>query len=184
MTNGRGKEETGVQEDGNEQLTSNGRPLRSSRGRAVNGTDGHLDGSNPIDEMDEESDAPSSGDEWNGGDDNANEDVDDDKISEDESADEQPSLVVQLRYPKGKVSSSPIPPGENDPSTDTKIPETKPTEQMEPVVKPPDTVPAVGEMELDNVPEKPVSPPDPSTAIATNGVEATQNASASGETVL
>ncbi|KAJ9196383.1 hypothetical protein DTO164E3_5884 [Paecilomyces variotii] len=65
------------------------------------------------DEMDEGSDGASSGNEWQGGDDEEEEDHefdgDDENLSQDELAngEENPSLVVQLRYGKGKKLSSP-----------------------------------------------------------------------------
>lgn len=173
MTNDRDKEETAVAENGNGELTSNGRPQRSNRGRQANGA-GHIDGYNSVDEMDEESDAASSGNEWEGGDDDANDDDDDDdaKISGDESEEaDHPSLVVQLRYPKGKIASSPIPPEENNEApTDVNASESKPLEQEGSPTKPSGSIPADGEMEVDRVPEEPAPLPDTKTAIATNGV--------------
>lgn len=88
----------------------------------------HIDGYNELDEMEDESDAPSSGHEWDSGiedeaDDHADDDDDDDdqlEMSDDSdvmsqensSADEMGgrsrSLVVSLRY--SKIDSSPIPP--------------------------------------------------------------------------
>lgn len=171
MTNDREREESAVDENENWELASDGRPQRSNRGPQVNGEE--IDGRNPIDEMDEEeSEAASSGDEWNGGDVEANDDSND-KISGDESEVEQPSLVVQLRYPKGKIPSSPIPTEENVPSAHIEVSESKPTEHNEFLTKPPDSVPADGKMEIDHAPEQPAPPADTGTTIATNGARET-----------
>ncbi|KAL1876618.1 hypothetical protein Plec18167_005025 [Paecilomyces lecythidis] len=65
------------------------------------------------DDMDEGSDGASSGNEWQGGDEEEEEDHefdgDDESLSQDELAngEENPSLVVQLRYGKGKKLGSP-----------------------------------------------------------------------------
>jgi hypothetical protein len=61
--------------------------------------------------MDDESEAESSGDEWDGGDEDANDFVDEDEMSQDNSVTEDEidaprSLVVQLRYGKGKKAES------------------------------------------------------------------------------
>ena len=73
----------------------------------------HIEGYNALDEMEDESDASSSGAEWDGGDDEevdekvAEEEESDVEMSEDVSADDdetgnmaQQSLVVSLRYQK------------------------------------------------------------------------------------
>ncbi|PGH15762.1 hypothetical protein AJ79_02142 [Helicocarpus griseus UAMH5409] len=97
-----------------EQPVSNGRPQRARVSRQANGTGNHISGYNEVDEMDEESDAASSGNEWEGGDeDNDYGDEDEDEEMSDDSGldDGHQSLVVQLRYGKGKqpLSSSPQP---------------------------------------------------------------------------
>ena len=91
----------------------------------------HIDGYNALDEMDDESDAPSSGNGWDSGvEDEADDQADDDDEDEDEDEDEEPemtdnndgltqeqasedgddgrslSLVVSLRY--SKTGSSPL----------------------------------------------------------------------------
>jgi hypothetical protein len=95
-------------------------PMGRTRSRGVvpkpqtNGKRKHIDGYNEVDDMDDESEASMSGEEWNGGDDD---DEVDDNIVDDEddedadrsdsagTADEEdelskPSLLVSLRYPK------------------------------------------------------------------------------------
>lgn len=87
------------------------RPQRSTRGQA----NGYATGNrNLVDEMDDESDAASSGNEWKGDEEYQNEfeGDDEDESSEDESVidgehGDNPSLVVQLRYGKGRKSNSP-----------------------------------------------------------------------------
>ncbi|KAL1968995.1 hypothetical protein VTN77DRAFT_829 [Rasamsonia byssochlamydoides] len=86
-----------------------GRPRRSTRGR-VNGYGNR----NYVDEMDDESEAASSGNELKGDEEYQNEfeGDDEDESSEDESMmdgeeGDPPSLVVQLRYGKGRKSNSP-----------------------------------------------------------------------------
>lgn len=80
-----------------------GRPQRGTRGQA----NGHV--KTYVDEMGDESDASSSGNEWKG-DDEEEDDIEpseDEPMLEDEG--ETPSLVVQLRYGKGpERSSSPL----------------------------------------------------------------------------
>jgi len=96
-----------------------GRPQRNTRGR----TNGWAKGSsNYVDEMDEESDAASSGNEWKGGDDeyqNEFEGDDEEESSQNESMvgggeAANPSLVVQLRYGKGRKASGQEILGEGD----------------------------------------------------------------------
>ena len=75
----------------------------------------HIDGYNALDEMDDESDATSSGNEWDGrdddevddnlGDDDEDEDMSDDDMEPDD--DSKQSLLVSLRYQKGKESTTP-----------------------------------------------------------------------------
>ncbi|GAB1200615.1 hypothetical protein APSETT444_009989 [Aspergillus pseudonomiae] len=84
-----------------------GRPQRTRSTRA-NGYTGY----NVDDELDESDEGHSSGKEWQGGEeeeDNDFEGDDEEELSGDESIvnGENPSLVVQLRYGKGKVPSSP-----------------------------------------------------------------------------
>ena len=86
----------------------------------------HIDGYNALDEMDDESDAPSSGNEWDSGaedepDDQADDDDEEDEVemsdennyiaqqegSEDEVDERSHSLVVSLRY--SRIESSPLP---------------------------------------------------------------------------
>ena len=84
-----------------------GRPQRTRPTRANGYTDYNVD-----DDMDESDEGHSSGKEWQGGEeeeDNDFEGDDEEELSGDESIvnGENPSLVVQLRYGKGKVPSSP-----------------------------------------------------------------------------
>ena len=99
-----------------EQPVSTGRARRSASGTGVQGGRKgreHIPGYNQVDEMDDESDATSSGGEWEGGDDDVDEkviddeddddaDMSDDEVSVDEEDEEidvgKPSLVVSLRY--------------------------------------------------------------------------------------
>ncbi|KAE8146169.1 hypothetical protein BDV25DRAFT_55241 [Aspergillus avenaceus] len=93
-----------------------GRPQRTRSTRA-NGSGGYID-DEVYDDMDESEEANSSGKEWQGGgeeeDDNDFEGDDEEEMSGDESIvhGENPSLVVQLRYGKGKAPSSPNDPGD------------------------------------------------------------------------
>ena len=112
-----------VQEDGGEGLgLSNG---TSRRTRTSGGSNGwtqprnHIEGYNSIDEMDDEPDAASSGDDYDAADGEDNFGDEDEEMSEGQSMDEEdmdirPSLVVQLRYGKGnqaaKQESYPSPP--------------------------------------------------------------------------
>jgi len=97
-----------------EQPVTNGRAQRSRATTRTNGwtaSGSHIEGYNEVDEMDEESEAESSGNEWDGGDEDANDFVDDDEMSHGNSSTEdefgaQQSLVVQLRYGKGKKADS------------------------------------------------------------------------------
>ncbi|KAI1907010.1 hypothetical protein LOZ61_006373 [Ophidiomyces ophidiicola] len=87
----------------------NGRPQRSTR---LNGlTPGNNDDYNSVDavEEDDEPDAASSGQEWEGGDENSVDEDDDmsDAASLDEDDTVRPSLVVQLRYNKDKAPPNP-----------------------------------------------------------------------------
>lgn len=126
--------EEGEREGEGEQPVSNGRRRqRSGLGRLSNGTGSHIEGYNEVDEMDEESDAASSGNEWNGGnEDNDYGDVDEEMSDVESSPGDgygagQQSLVVQLRYGKAKQglgSSSPA------------APDTHPTASKAPSVQP------------------------------------------------
>ena len=96
-------------------------PQRPTHGRATRGANNavdswpkgrkHIETYNSLDEMDDEDDATS----WDGGDeeedvpDQMDVDDDEDEPSEDASDDEeeQKSLVVHLKYPKGKFSAQP-----------------------------------------------------------------------------
>lgn len=109
-----------------EQHVSTGRTRRSASGTGVQGGRKgreHIPGYNQVDEMDDESDATSSGGEWDGGDDDVDEKVVDDEddddadMSDDEGSaaeDEEdepvyigkPSLVVSLRYHADKPNES------------------------------------------------------------------------------
>ena len=187
MTNGRDKEQAATAENGNEHSITNGRPQRSNRGRLANGAGNHIEGYNSLDEMDEESDAASSGNEWDGGDDDdANDNGDDDdKMSEDEDDEglDQPSLVVQLRYPKGKVASSPIPPEGTNDSDSTKIPEPEPLEKERAFpTRPAAPGPTVDSgMEVDQVPEEPPSLPETKAPVDTNGIPKDQHIPSTNE---
>lgn len=90
---------------------------RSLRSRAAARTNGYR--VDYGDEMEDESEgAPSSGNEWQAGDEEDEDDLENDELSgEDESdlegeQEKHPSLVVQLRYGKGKKLSSPNVPSE------------------------------------------------------------------------
>ena len=130
---------------GNEQPVAAGRSRRSVRDNGTNmKTRGrrrnHIEGYNALDEMDEESDASSSGGDWDGADEDEaddhvadeeeEEDVDmsDDGTSvvdeeeEDDDHTRQRSLVVSLRYQK--KSASPYPSGSNANGSHSKINET------------------------------------------------------------
>jgi hypothetical protein len=186
MTNGRDKELANAAENGNEQSIANGRPQRSSR--LANGSGAHIDDFNLLDEMDEESDAASSGNEWDGGDEvDADDDADDDdKMSEDEDdLDlEQPSLVVQLRYPKGKVASSPVPPEGADDSGPPKAPEPEPLDKERAFpTRPAVPAPIDSAIEVDQVPKEPPSLPEIKAPVAANGLTtAVQHIPATNET--
>jgi hypothetical protein len=97
---------TGLQNGDNDE----GRPQRSTRGQ-VNGY--ATENQNFVDEMDDEAEAASSGNEWKGDEEFQNEfEGDDENESEGESMvdgeeGDNPSLVVQLRYSKGGKSDSP-----------------------------------------------------------------------------
>ncbi|EEH36108.2 hypothetical protein PAAG_00431 [Paracoccidioides lutzii Pb01] len=104
----------------------NGRAHRNRAGRLINGAGSHIAGYNAVDEMDEESEAVSSGDERNGGDedkdygdgdedmsdgdgesstgdgDGGEDDFDVVESGDGDGAGRNQSLVVQLRYGKGK----------------------------------------------------------------------------------
>ena len=79
----------------------------------------HIDGYNSLDELEDESDAISSGNEWDGGDDDDDDDEklgdddEDEEMSEDEietddnGGSSKQSLLVSLRYQKGKGSTTP-----------------------------------------------------------------------------
>lgn len=90
---------TGQRDDEAEDEEDTGRPQRSRTTRA-NGYAGY--------DVEDESEAQSSGNEWQGGDDDEENDFegdDEEEASGDESVmnGENPSLVVQLRYSKGKT---------------------------------------------------------------------------------
>ncbi|OXV06550.1 hypothetical protein Egran_05683 [Elaphomyces granulatus] len=95
-----------------------GRPQRNTRGRANGWT---KESFNYVDEMDEESEAASSGNEWKGGDDEYRNEFEGD--DEEESSQEEPmlggeaanpSLVVQLRYGKGRKANGQKIPGKGE----------------------------------------------------------------------
>jgi len=103
-----------VRSDGSEE------PQRPAHGRATRGANNtvdswpkggkHIETYNSLDEMDDEDDATS----WDGGDDEEEVpeqmDIDDDEDDSGENAsedEEQRSLVVHLKYPKGRFSSQP-----------------------------------------------------------------------------
>ena len=93
---------TGQREDEAEEEEDTDRPQRSRTTR-TNGYAGY--------DMEDDSEAQSSGNEWQGGDDEEENDFegdDEEEASGDESVmnGENPSLVVQLRYSKGKTGSN------------------------------------------------------------------------------
>lgn len=108
----------GADEDDKEPV-SHGRPRRAARqigSKSKTSLRKHIDGYNALDSMDDESDASSSGGEWEGGDDDEPDDLAEDEEDEDvemsgdepeqsEEANETPrSLVVSLRYLKSRPS--------------------------------------------------------------------------------
>ena len=105
------------QGDGKNRKTSPGRTRRSVQTNGTNSRNqrrNHIDGYNALDEMEDESDATTSGGEWDAGDDDdvdehvANDEEDEDvdmsddgpSAEEDEDYAGQQSLVVSLRYHK------------------------------------------------------------------------------------
>jgi hypothetical protein len=157
--------------DGDDQTESNGRPQRNRTSAGTNGlskSGPHIEGYNSVDEMDDESEAASSGNEWDGGDD-ANDyadDGDDDEPIEDESSmdqedDDNPSLVVQLRYGKGKTpgGSSPTVESRHHVSKSPKISvgEQSPNHQTLPNKSSPGA-PVHGELKTEQLSVQPASP--------------------------
>lgn len=104
---------TGQREDTEDDEEDNTRPQRSRTATHPNGYSGY-----GLDDLDDDADASSTGNEsandWKGGDDDENE-MEGDNEAEDASGDESivngelPSLVVQLRYGKGKATDKPPP---------------------------------------------------------------------------
>lgn len=130
-------------EDDEDQTISHGRPRRPARQPNANHkarSGNQFSGYNSLDSMDDESDATSSGEEWDGGDDEEPDDqVDDENLDEDlemsdnedkatdENEDIRRSLVVSLRYIKNHPH--PIPGGtraEAPSSQDLKVPPVLP----------------------------------------------------------
>lgn len=156
-----GGENDGVADVNEEQPVSTGRTRRSASGTEVQGGRrgrDHIAGYNQVDEMDDESDATSSGGEWDGGDDDVDEKVVDDEdeddadMSDDEAsaAEEEedeptdigkPSLVVSLRYHADKPKESRdvqdhlhvngVPPTSSAPSTASQTDATTPDVRLE-----------------------------------------------------
>lgn len=154
-------ENDGVADFNEEQPGSTGRTRRSASGTGVQGGQRgreHIAGYNQVDEMDDESDATSSGGEWDGGDDDVDEKVVDDEdeddadMSDDEAsaAEEEedeptdigkPSLVVSLRYHADKPKESRdiqdhphvngVPPTSSAPSTASQTDATTPDVKLE-----------------------------------------------------
>ena len=101
---------------------ANGRATRSGRNSDANGWNkkrDHIAGYNSVDELDDERDASSTGEEWEGGDEdnyadaNADEeDAEEDELSDDVSEEElsvpKYSLIVQLRYRKPTNESTDV----------------------------------------------------------------------------
>lgn len=109
---------TGQREDEGEEEEDTGRPQRSRTTR-TNGYAGY--------DVEDDSEAQSSGNEWQGGDDDEENDFegdDEEEASGDESVmnGENPSLVVQLRYSKGKTGSN---------GTSEEQPATEPANQQQ-----------------------------------------------------
>ncbi|KAG5292892.1 hypothetical protein I7I48_05119 [Histoplasma ohiense] len=118
---GAGDEE--VDGDVEQPVFNGGRPRRGTMVRLSNGAGSHIEGYNAVDEIDEESEAsPSSGNEWDGDEDNDYGDGDEEMTDADSSSHDSDdetsydashrSLVVQLRYGKarqGLENSSPGP---------------------------------------------------------------------------
>ena len=108
------EDQDGTGEETFSRTRSGGGVLPKSSGRRA-----HIDGYNALDEMEDESDATSSGNEWDGGNDdddvhdNLGDDDDDEEMSDDEiEANEtveggKQSLLVSFRYQKGKKSTTP-----------------------------------------------------------------------------
>ncbi|KAI9729972.1 MAG: hypothetical protein M1834_006170 [Cirrosporium novae-zelandiae] len=105
---------------GTEEPISNGRATRSGRAQALNErrrlkvVGAHIEGYNDVDEMDDESEAASSGEEWDGDDYDDMDQNGDEEGSEDENMtddendlDGKPShLMVSLRYRKSSAAAS------------------------------------------------------------------------------
>jgi hypothetical protein len=93
-----------------EPANANGRSTRS-RGVVDSWPNGqsHIAGYNEVDEMDEEDDAVSSGEEWHGEDEMDGQlDDEDEEMSEATDEDLEPrSLIVKLRYPTGQFTQPP-----------------------------------------------------------------------------
>lgn len=92
-----------------DEIDANGRPRRSTRTDGLAQSGSHIEGYNSVDEMDEESDAASSGNEWNGAggeddfraEDEMEEDASEAELLDEDDIDLDRSLVVKLRYSKG-----------------------------------------------------------------------------------
>ena len=107
-------------DDGEDEPRSHGRPRRAaqnSRNKAKPFSRKHTEGYDSLGSMDDESDATSSGNEWDGGDEDEPDDrIDDEEEDEDidmsdnsgaeeeEEDDPRQSLVVSLRYTKSRQS--------------------------------------------------------------------------------
>lgn len=108
MLTGR-RADTDRENDGEGQDVPNG---TSRRTRTSGSSDGpahphnHIEGYNSIDEMDDEPDAASSGDDYDAADGGDNfgddEEMSDEQAMDEEDMDIRPSLVVQLKYGKGE----------------------------------------------------------------------------------
>lgn len=175
------------------------RPQRNRTSTHPNGYSGYA-----LDDLNDESDAPSndSGNEWDGGDEDEN-DFEGDDEGDDASGDEsvingEPrSLVVQLRYSKGKAPGGPQGPDEPPPAQDASMEDAgqaaldykpsvmiiaaQPTSVPEPAAVPSMTAPALPSVPAPEMPPQPAAPkmtglpmsallnaPEPSAQESTN----------------
>lgn len=149
---------TGQREDSEDEAEDKTRPQRARTATHPNGYSGYA-----VDDLEDESDAASneneSGNDWKGGDDDEN-DMEGDDEGEDASGDESiangepPSLVVQLRYSKGKATSSPVP--VDEPPT-----QSEPQNEMVKVEVPTASSGSVSQPRSSYAPESMLNPPEP-----------------------
>lgn len=177
----------GQHDDYEEEAEDQTRPQRARTSIHPNGYSGY-----GVDDLEDESEAASSGNEsgndWKGGDDDDN-DMEGDDEGDDASGDESiangepPSLVVQLRYGKGKGPSVPVPVDKPPPTEHVKPhemsgveipvkssapePQSRPSYAPEAMVNPPEPSKPEQMVEVPSfVPPTPVPQSDPLAAQA------------------